>query len=571
MDILPTEDVIKIVGMVIGGGAVLMIGFYYVLRQWSRRAYTSYMNDPQTHCDIDNFVTTSEYNTNPPNTFKVALAHKVQVRGWKGRTARTAPIAIECTKSPHVHGLFVVREVNPDRTTSKTDQDEDEETFPIQDVLDGKISADGGSNTTTGTTTKKPVMVIATIRMGFGHHRIAYSAASWSLQQNYTTIFHDFLNIDSDESNLIKTLDTFYSKCSRIASDFGGPVERLLGQVTKQGDADGLRIACLTANQLMPLLSMYDKETTPIICTHQVCALVASALGFKTVINFVVDNYPQWFLVVPNTLNVCQGPINYQTYLKMGVPLSQLKLMGHWCPSELVTNIEHDCTQRITRASHTGTQYKPRRLLIPVGGAGAQRRHILELIKALHEANYLRDGKIQLFLNAGDHKHMKVAFEEILEECKLDYDTVSTTQGVREFQDRLVSNPSMEPIKAITLFAFKDYFPAVATTDLLCRCSDLLTCKPSELAFYPIPKLHVRRVGDHEAYSAIRAAEINDGSLEARTIEDTLRYLELLCDPSQCDLLQMWNTAIITNHTKLQMYNGCKNSIEWAAAKIAAK
>ena len=163
----------------------------------------------------------------------------------------------------------------------------------------------------------------------------------------------------------------------------------------------------------------------------------------------------------------------------------------------------------------------------------------MELIKALHEANYLRDGKIQLFLNAGDHKHMKVAFEEILEECKLDYDTVSTTQGVREFQDRLVSNPSMEPIKAITLFAFKDYFPAVATTDLLCRCSDLLTCKPSELAFYPIPKLHIRRVGDHEAYSAIRAAEINDGSLEVRTIEDTLRYLELLCDPSQCDLLQM--------------------------------
>ena len=58
--------------------------------------------------------------------------------------------------------------------------------------------------------------------MGFGHHRIAYSAASWSMKEGYTTIFHDFLNIESDESDLIKTLDHFYSKFSRIASEFGG-------------------------------------------------------------------------------------------------------------------------------------------------------------------------------------------------------------------------------------------------------------------------------------------------------------------------------------------------------------
>lgn len=35
--------------------------------------------------------------------------------------------------------------------------------------------------------------------------------------------------------------------------------------------------------------------------------------------------------------------------------------------------------------------------------------------------------------------------------------------------------------------------------------ADILCCKPSELAFYPLPKLMIRRVGDHEAHSATRA------------------------------------------------------------------
>ena len=35
--------------------------------------------------------------------------------------------------------------------------------------------------------------------------------------------------------------------------------------------------------------------------------------------------------------------------------------------------------------------------------------------------------------------------------------------------------------------------------------ADILCCKPSEMAFYPLPKLMIRRVGDHEAHSATRA------------------------------------------------------------------
>jgi hypothetical protein len=245
----------------------------------------------------------------------------------------------------------------------------------------------------------------------------------------------------------------------------------------------------------------------------------------------------------------------------MGVKASELRLAGHWCPSDMVKNIEADCKRRIARAKDTSN--KPRRLLIPVGGAGAQKSFIINFIEAVEP--WISRGQLQLFLNAGDHKHMKTAFIEVLEKCNIDYDTVATTQGVRDFQAKLLKSGA-EPEKAVTLFAFDDYFPAVATTDLLCRVADILTCKPSELAFYPIPKLHIRRVGDHEAYSAIRAAEVNDGSLEAREISDALRYLELLCD-SSCDLLPSWNQAVIDNQIKLNMYDGCKNAVKWAAGE----
>jgi hypothetical protein len=364
------------------------------------------------------------------------------------------------------------------------------------------------------------------------------------------------LNIKSEESDLITSLDSLYSKFSRLASEIGGPVEKLWGLAMKQGDADALRVASFTAAHLQPLLTSYPKDT-PLITTHQVCALVASAAGFKNVVNLVVDNYPQWFLVVPQTLNIVQGPVNYQSFLRMGVPAKELRLAGHWCPVDMVQNIDDDCKRRIERAK--AAPFKPRRLLIPVGGAGAQKTFINALIEAVKDL--VNEGKLQLFLNAGDHKHMKTAFVEVLEKCNLDYDMVTTTQGVRDFQKKLL-NPKNEPDKAITLFAFEEYFPAVATTDILCRVSDVLTCKPSELAFYCIPKLHIRRVGDHEADSARRAAEAGDGSLEAREVSDALRYLELILQQPS-DLLTSWNEAIMQNN-KIGIYDGCKNAVQFA-------
>jgi hypothetical protein len=104
-----------------------------------------------------------------------------------------------------------------------------------------------------------------------------------------------------------------------------------------------------------------------------------------------------------------------------------------------------------------------------VGGAGAQRKFIVQFVRFL--STLVKQKKVQLFLNAGDHVHMKAAFIAVLSEIGLDgqYDTVTTTAGVRDFRDNLLAGN--EPNTTVTLFSFDEYFPAVATTDILSRHS----------------------------------------------------------------------------------------------------
>jgi hypothetical protein len=78
--------------------------------------------------------------------------------------------------------------------------------------------------------TIKPLLVMGTIRMGFGHHRIAYAVTSWGLGDTSRDVyFHDLLNIESEEANMIQDTDKMYSRLSRIASEWGGPIEKLWG------------------------------------------------------------------------------------------------------------------------------------------------------------------------------------------------------------------------------------------------------------------------------------------------------------------------------------------------------
>ena len=47
--------------------------------------------------------------------------------------------------------------------------------------------------------------------------------------------------------------------------------------------------------------------------------------------------------------------------------------------------------------------------------------------------------------------------------------------------------------------------------------SDVLITKPSELAYYPIPKMFMKHIGGHEVYGAICSQEAGDGTFECET------------------------------------------------------
>jgi hypothetical protein len=400
---------------------------------------------------------------------------------------------------------------------------------------------------------KKGTIIVGTLRMGFGHHRIANSACSWGLKEGVNTYFHDLLGIQSNEAQLIHSADKMYSRASRLASELGGPIERLWGMMTLSGNINSCRQQWQLAQSLMALMMDLPKNI-PVIASHSLVGMVAVACGFEVVINCVIDNWAQWFIVVPGALNLVQSPSLYMALRKMGVPASDLRYAGHWVPASLVDNIPSDCAIRASRAADG----LPRRLLIPIGGAGAQRKFVLGLVKRLEAP--IREGLVTVYLNAGDHKHMHKAFERLLSKIDLDFNVVRDLQGLKAACDR------QEPVSPITLFAFSEYFPSVAATDMLMRVSDVLVCKPSELAFYPIPKLMIRRVGDHEAWSAIRASELGEGTIEVRELDDAEQWVQLLAEED--DLFLLMNDHVLKANS-VGVYDGSKNAVE-LARKLAA-
>jgi hypothetical protein len=113
----------------------------------------------------------------------------------------------------------------------------------------------------------------------------------------------------------------------------------------------------------------------------------------------------------------------------------------------------------------------------------------------------------------------------------------------------------------IYTFCHSDIFGAVYITNLLMRASDVLITKPSELSFYPIPKLFIHRVGGHEAYGAIRSSEMGDGTYECETMKETADMLRLM--QTDAEVLTSMNEAILKNKSA-GLYDGAYNVIRLA-------
>lgn len=360
-----------------------------------------------------------------------------------------------------------------------------------------------------------------------------------------------------------------YRKSSKLATEIGGPFELAHGFLTSSGDATSLRSTALIAARLAPLLRGLP-EGAPLVASHTLVALAAAiANTSSTVLNLVIDNHPQWFVVSPGALNLVQGPRNYYGFLakfRAGGAArfaDALAYAGHWIPRNMVASAAADAENRIRRAKLPAAA-APRRILVPVGGAGAQKTFITDFVRAAAPACHRGDA--QLILNAGDHADMKASLAAALEalgfsEERGNLAVVDDFAGVAALAALLKSGDAAGA--PVTLLAFADYFAAVAATDVLVPSVDVLACKPSELAFYPVPKLMIRRVGDHEAFSANRANELGDGTAEARTVDEALHYLDLFVSAPQ-PLVTM--NEMIVRHAAWGAYSGCETALALASA-----
>lgn len=403
----------------------------------------------------------------------------------------------------------------------------------------------------------KPV-IVGTVRMGFGHHRIAYSAVTWALELGAQPHLIDILAVDCPEAHRVAEMDKAYSKFSRISSNIGGVVDAIWTRMLLQGGINSLRFSCLLAEQLKPLMADLPKDY-PVIAAHPWIGQIAVACGFKTVINLVIDNYPQYFVLVPGAMNLTQSPSYYSKLLNMGIPAKDLKYAGHWVSRDIVQFATQDCEQRIARCQAKN----PMRLLIAIGGAGAQQKYVQGVILGMR--HLLESGRVKLCINSGDHGFMADNLISIFDREGLRYVFHRNQDELNKFiASHSLGAPEPSDDSMITIFNFDTHYAAFRATDLLMRVADVLATKPSELAFFPVPKLHLRHVGGHESFSAVRSCELGDGTVECETVPMALQHLELLAQEESPLLLQM-NRSIIEND-RAHVYDGSKVAIQMALA-----
>ena len=410
---------------------------------------------------------------------------------------------------------------------------------------------------------EKPV-VVGNIRMGFGHYRISMAMASAAHALGYTPYWLDLCSFpETTCSKVIGYQNDLYSMGSRLSQKLP-PFNALYWEPL---NSEGFRKLTYNASDqknaelMVPLFRDLPKDV-PYIGTHVWPSQAAVHAGLTHVVNAIPDNWPMALHLAEGSIHTVQTPSSYLGYKELRgmdpkralkpMPDEAIRYTGHYVDHELVTNIPADCAARRERVTNGG----PVRWLITVGGAGAQAKLFSDIIEKL--IPYVVRGEATLFINVGDHEKVWKSL------CKSVADLEGlTTTHFNNFAEAasLATAALTEPIGGIHAFCDSDIFSAVYTTNVLMRCTDMLVTKPSELSFYPVPKLMIHRVGGHEAWGAIRAAEIGDGTYEI----DETREVFAMIDSMQADrsiIASMCDR--IEEANRLGIYNGAYEVVKLA-------
>ncbi len=431
---------------------------------------------------------------------------------------------------------------------------------------------------------KKQGVIVSTIRMGFGHYRIAMAGVSAAKAMGFTPYWLDLLGIPGISTDVIGWCNANYSKYSRISQRYawfdkyvweslttGEPtlpgLDALFNYMTSTWPWRFLKTEVKDYKMSELFNNLYGAlpSDMPILTSHMWNCMGAVSGGMTNVVDMMFDNWPMAFQLTEGAKHAVQSPSGYYGFRAMRgfddkgkvlkpVPQDAIHFTGHHVDHEIVENIEADCKDRLTRMKAK----EPRRFLVTMGGAGAQR----ELFKAIieHAIPMIQKDKIALFINLGDHKDNWTWLQEQLAQHKDLINTHFTWEDTKKFTDSIRKKPA----HGLHIFLYDNTFHAVYATNYLMRVMDVMITKPSELAFYPVPKIFNARVGGHEMWGAIRGAEIGDSTVETRTIPQTLQAIDLLTEAD--DLLAMFCDCIVKNKS-IGIYDGAYKSVELATGK----
>lgn len=375
-------------------------------------------------------------------------------------------------------------------------------------------------------------LVVGNIRMGFGHYRISIAMASCAKALGYTPYWLDLAGLDTTGSKMIREQNHLYSLASRISQR-----SRLFNHFFWEPlNSEGFRQITYNANDqknaelLAPILASLPKDV-PYIATHVWPSQAAVHAGMTHVVNAIPDNWPMALHLSEGAIHAVQTPFAYLGYKMMngfskkplkGIPEKDLKMVGRFVDHELLCNLEEDNRRRIARAEGES----PMRFLLTVGGAGAGFDQFLAMVR--HLIPYVKAGKAAVFINFGDHEDVYAKMKKSLGNLK-----------VRKFFNRYdqlkkyVSSLREKDASGITAICDKDIFKAVYATNLLMPECDILITKPSELAYYPIPKIFMKHIGGHEVYGAINSQELGDGTFECPTAGSVNAMIDRLISDSE--------------------------------------
>ena len=407
-------------------------------------------------------------------------------------------------------------------------------------------------------------VIVGNIRMGFGHYRISMAIASAANALGYKPYWLDLNSFkDTTGGKVINAQNDLYSLGSRISQK-----SKLFNRfVWEPVNYEGFKKITYNStdqknSELMTGIFKNIPKDIPVVATHVWPAQAAVHAGMERVVNAIPDNWPMALHLAEGSIHTVQTHSSLLGYRMLNgmdgrrilkpMPADSIMYAGHYIDHELVSNIDNDCAARIMRAK----KKRPVRFLLTIGGAGAQREIFSAIISFLMP--YIKAGKAALYINVGDYKEawdeLTGNVSELNKEAVLHFDRWDDTKN---FANEALTGD----VSGIHAFYHENIFEAVYCTNLLMRSCDVLVTKPSELAFYPVPKLFIKRVGGHEKWGAIHSAEIGDGTYECTDIRQTLQMIRMMIKDRNI-YCEMCNN--IKSNNKQGIYNGAYEVVKLA-------